>query len=77
MHTDHGSFKWLHRFKEPKGQQACWLDVLAEYDYSIIRGPGVQHSNADVLSWRPCDGKGCLCTSLKSKEQVSVSLQVS
>ena len=35
----------------------------------------VQHRNPDGLSRRPCDGKGCLCTSLQSKEQVSVSSQ--
>ena len=48
---------------------------MAEYDYTIICRPGVQHRNADALSRRPCDGKGCLCTSLQSKEQVSVSSQ--
>ena len=75
IRTDHGSLKWLHTFKEPEDQLARWLDVLAEYDYTIICRPGVQHRNADALSMRTCNGKGCLCTSLQSKEQVSVSSQ--
>ena len=52
IRTDHGSLKWLHRFKEAEGQLARWLDILAEYDYTIICRPGVQHRNADGLSRR-------------------------
>ena len=75
IRTDHGSLRWLHRFKEPEGQLARWLDVLAEYDYTIVCRPGVQHRNADALSRRPCSGKGCVCATLEGKVQVSVGVQ--
>ena len=75
IRTDHGSLKWLHRFKEPTGQLARWLDVLAEYDYTITCRPGVQHRNADALSRRPCDGKGCLCPILEGRDKISVGVQ--
>ena len=76
IRTDHGSLRWLHRFKEPEGQLARWLDVLAEYDYTIVCRPGVQHRNADALSRRPCSGKGCVCTTLVGKVQVSCGVQM-
>ena len=75
IRTDHGSLRWLHRFKEPEGQLARWLDVLAEYDYRLVCRPGVQHKNADALSRRPCEGKGCMCVALQEKSQVSVAVQ--
>ena len=33
---------------------ARWLDILAEYDFSVQHRPGLQHSNADALSRLPC-----------------------
>ena len=27
--TDHCSLCWLHNFKEPEGQVACWLEILS------------------------------------------------
>eukprot|EP00731_Ephydatia_muelleri_P033149 Em0025g105a len=51
---DHNSLQWLRNFKEPQGQVARWLDILAEYDFSVQHRPGLQHSNADALSRLPC-----------------------
>ena len=34
--TDHHSLQWLHKFKEPKGQVARWLEVLSEFDYTVV-----------------------------------------
>jgi hypothetical protein len=48
--TDHTSLKWLYSFREPEGQIARWLEVLAEYDFTITDRPGVKHTNADALS---------------------------
>ena len=75
IRTDHGSLRWLHRFKELEGQLERWLDVLAQYDYRLVCTPGVQHKNADALSRRPCEGKGCMCVALQEKSQVTVAVQ--
>ena len=54
IRTDHGSLKWLMRFKNPEGQIWRWLQVLNTYDFEIQHRPGTQHKNADGLSRRPC-----------------------
>lgn len=40
LHTDHGSLKWLLRFKNPEGQLARWLEVISTYDMEIEHIPG-------------------------------------
>lgn len=54
IRTDHGALKWLLTFKNPEGQTARWLQVLAEYDFVIEHRPGRRHGNADALSRMPC-----------------------
>ena len=54
VRTDHGSLKWLMRFKNPEGQMWQWIRVLSTYDFEIQHRPGKQHGNADGLSRRPC-----------------------
>ena len=63
VRTDHSSLKYLHRFKEPEGQLARWLDFLQPSDYEIVHRSGVSHSNADGLSrqLQPCKLKKCYC----------------
>ena len=51
--TDHGALRCLTNFKNPEGQIARWLEVLATYDFEICHRPGRIHSNADLLSRRP------------------------
>ena len=51
IRTDHNSLRWLQNFKDPQGQ---WLEILAEYDFTIQHRPGLKHSNADALSRLPC-----------------------
>ncbi len=48
--TDHHSLKWLQSFREPEGQVARWLEILAEYDFEVEHRPGYRHGNADALS---------------------------
>ena len=50
IRTDHAALQWLERTPKPIGQQACYLELLEEFDYSIIHRPGSQHCNADSLS---------------------------
>ncbi|XP_038066604.1 uncharacterized protein LOC119736660 [Patiria miniata] len=54
LRTDHGALRWLFGFKEPVGQVARWLQVLAEYDFQIEHRPGRRHGNADAMSRMPC-----------------------
>ena len=54
LRTDHNSLKWLHNFKEPEGQVARWLEVLSEFDYTVVHRAGKQHTNADALSRGRC-----------------------
>ena len=48
--TDHNSLRWLQNFKEPEGQVARWLEILAEFQIEVEHRPGVKHGNADSLS---------------------------
>jgi len=50
IRTDHAALQWLKRTPEPIGQQARWLEILEEFNYTIEHRPGRQHSNADALS---------------------------
>eukprot|EP00731_Ephydatia_muelleri_P019461 Em0012g286a len=54
LRTDHHCLQWLHNFKELEGQVARWLEVLSEYDYTVIHRVGKQHTNADALSRGRC-----------------------
>ena len=54
VRTDHGSLRWLTNFKNPEGQLARWLEVIAAYNMKIEHRPGRLHKNADGLSRRPC-----------------------
>ena len=52
IRTDHAALQWLKRTPEPIGQQARWLEVLEEFDFTIEHRPGSKHTNADALSRR-------------------------
>jgi len=52
VRTDHTALQWLKRTPEPIGQQARWLEILEEYDYTIEHRTGSKHCNADALSRR-------------------------
>ena len=54
VRTDHGSLRWLCNFKNPEGQLARWLEVLASFHVELEFRPGKNHQNADGLSRRPC-----------------------
>ena len=52
IRTDHAALQWLKRTTEPIGQQARWLEILEEFDYTVEHRPGRLHGNADALSRR-------------------------
>ena len=52
IRTDHNALKWLKSFKEPQGQVARWIELLAEFNFVVEHRPGTKHGNADALSRR-------------------------
>eukprot|EP00731_Ephydatia_muelleri_P034012 Em0044g32a len=54
VRTDHSALRWLRSFKDPQGQVARWLEILAEFDFDVIHRPGLRHGNADALSRIQC-----------------------
>ena len=50
LRTDHASLRWLFNFKQPEGQIARWLELLASFEFDIVHRPGRGHLNADSLS---------------------------
>ena len=52
IRTDHAALQWLSKTPRPIGQQARWLEILQEFDYTIMHRPGRVHNNADALSRR-------------------------
>ncbi|CAG2197985.1 unnamed protein product [Mytilus edulis] len=68
VRTDHGALNWIMNFKNPEGQTARWLEILASYNFTIQHRPGRQHNNADGLSRRPCS-PCTYCTRQESKNR--------
>ena len=55
LRTDHASLRWLCRRKEPSNQVARWLEILAEFSYTLEHRAGQKHGNADGLSRQACE----------------------
>jgi hypothetical protein len=62
LRTDHAALTSLLKSPEPVGQQARWLDLIAEYNFKIVHRAGRLHGNSDALSRRPC------CTNSSQQE---------
>ena len=58
IRTDHGALRWLVNFRDPQGQMARWLQVISEYNFTIVHQDGRSHGNADGLSRKPCSQCG-------------------
>ena len=67
IRTDHGSLRWLLRFKNRDGQMVWWLKTLYIYDFEVQHRAGSAHGNADALSRRPCHESNH-CDRLERKE---------
>ena len=74
VRTDHSALQWLMSFKEPEGQVARWLEELQAYVFEVKHRADARHTNAEVLSLRPCTAEGCRCC--EKKEACEVELRV-
>jgi len=53
------ALKYYQATLKPLGQQARFLDFLAEFDFELQFRPGRKHTNCDSLSrMRPCEVNG-------------------
>ena len=59
IRTDHGSLKWLMRFKNCEGQITLWIETLSAYNFAIVHRAGRVHTNADSMSCRPYYSDKC------------------
>ena len=56
VRCDHMAISYYRQTKEPVGQQARYLDFMAEFDFEVQFRQGSKHTNADSLSrLRPCE----------------------
>jgi len=55
LRTDHAALTHLRRTPEPIGQQARWLDLIAEFNFTIKHRSGESNKIADGLSRRVCE----------------------
>ena len=56
VRVDNMALTFLLKTPEPSGQTARYLDLISQYDFSVVYRPGRNHINCDVLSrLRPCE----------------------
>jgi len=41
IRTDHAALAWLRKTQDPIGQQACWLEQMEEFDFTVEHRPGL------------------------------------
>ena len=54
LRTDHAALTFLQKTPELHGQQARWLEVTQDFNFTVVHRPGTAHANADALSRKPC-----------------------
>ena len=61
IRTDHSALRWvLSLFLNPENQLARWIEILSQYDFTVIYRRGIKHSNANFLS-RVGESSSCDC----------------
>jgi transposase InsO family protein len=50
VRTDHRALKWIRTMEAPEGMISRWLDVLANFNFTVQYRKGEKHGNADGLS---------------------------
>ena len=67
VRTDHQALVWLFSMKEPSGKIARWIEILAQYDFSIEYRAGRKQPHCDGLS-RCGNPKDCTCPEVDTSE---------
>jgi len=75
VRTDHSALTWLKHTPDPIGQQARWLEIMEEFDFTVEHRSGSRHVNADALSRRPCPVPDCACRQPLQAEYANDSAQ--
>ncbi|KAL5018859.1 hypothetical protein ScPMuIL_004581, partial [Solemya velum] len=57
-----------------KSERRNWLEILSSYDYTIEHRAGRVHSNADILSRRPCTLKTMEMRTCKTQNKLEVDI---
>jgi hypothetical protein len=71
LRTDHAALTSLMKTPEVIGQQARYLDYIAQFDFDVVHRSGVSHGNCDSLSRRPSE-RCCLDeNSQESEKQIT------
>ena len=52
VYTDHKNLEYFNSTKLLNRRQARWAEILSEFNFKIIYGPGKRNGKADVLSCR-------------------------
>ena len=73
LRTDNAALTHLLRTPEPLAQQGRWLNLISEFQFTLVHRPGVQNVACDALSRRPCErGEGCNpCTQCRPKTEIA------
>ena len=50
IHSNPQHLKWVFNFKDPSGQVARWMEILAAYSHVVDYRPGKKDNNADGMS---------------------------
>jgi hypothetical protein len=53
LYTDHQPIKWLMTNNKLTGKLTCWALIFQEYEFKVIRWPGITHQNVNTMSWKP------------------------
>jgi RNase H-like domain found in reverse transcriptase/Reverse transcriptase (RNA-dependent DNA polymerase) len=55
LRVDHSALAYLRKSPDLMGQAARWLELIEEYDFTIVHRFGSSHGNCDALSRHPSD----------------------
>jgi hypothetical protein len=68
--TDHQTLQFWHSKGVLRRREARWLELLSEFDFTIVARPGVNNGAADALSRRPeAEVQALVSTELRMPEQ--------
>jgi hypothetical protein len=67
---DHSAVTWLMSFKNLEWQTGRWIQRLQDENFISEHRQVRKHSNADGLSWRPCQEECTHCHKVEAPADV-------